>query len=97
MSTDQDGNFRVGDYFKIDQATGRAILNANAFDLAGLTSLKLGSIFQLGGSLELSYFDFASNYFKHNTKALNLIHGIKDLNVVNNKYNSLQTYLPKLR
>ena len=60
-------------------------------------SLKLGSIFQLGGSLELSYFDFANNYFKHNTKALNLIHGIKDLNVANNKYNSLQTYLPKLR
>ena len=44
VSTDQDGNFRVGDYFKIDQATGRATLNANAFDLSGLTSLKLGSI-----------------------------------------------------
>ena len=44
VSTDQDGNFRVGDYFKVDQATGRATLNANAFDLSGLTSLKLGSI-----------------------------------------------------
>lgn len=44
VSTDQDGNFRVGEYFRIDQATGRATLNANAFDLAGLTSLKLGSI-----------------------------------------------------
>ena len=44
MSTDQDGNFRVGEYFRIDQATGRATLNASAFDLAGLTSLKLGSI-----------------------------------------------------
>jgi len=42
VSTDQDGNFRVGEYFRIDQATGRATLNANAFDLAGLTSLKLG-------------------------------------------------------
>jgi len=44
VSTDQDGNFRVGEYFKIDQATGRATLNANAFDLSGLTSLRLGSI-----------------------------------------------------
>ena len=44
VSTDQDGNFRVGEYFKVDQATGRATLNANAFDLSGLTSLKLGSI-----------------------------------------------------
>jgi hypothetical protein len=52
VSTDQDGNFRVGDYFKIDQATGRATLNANAFDLAGLTSLKLGSIgAQLGETI----------------------------------------------
>jgi hypothetical protein len=52
VSTDQDGNFRVGDYFRIDQATGRATLNANAFDLAGLTSLRLGSIgAQLGETI----------------------------------------------
>lgn len=44
VTTDQDGNFRVGDYFRIDQGTGTATLNANAFDLSGLTSLKLGSI-----------------------------------------------------
>jgi hypothetical protein len=52
VSTDQSGNFRVGEYFRIDQATGRATLNANAFDLAGLTSLKLGSIgAQLGETI----------------------------------------------
>ena len=44
ISTDQDGNFRVGNYFRIDQATGRATLDASAFDLSGLTSLRLGSI-----------------------------------------------------
>jgi hypothetical protein len=44
VSTDQDGNFRVGNYFRIDQATGRATLDASAFDLSGLTSLRLGSI-----------------------------------------------------
>lgn len=52
VSTDQDGNFRVGNYFRIDQATGRATLDASAFDLSGLTSLRLGSIgAQLGESI----------------------------------------------
>jgi hypothetical protein len=52
VSTDQNGNFRVGEYFKIDQATGTATLNANAFNLAGLTELRLGSIgAQLGESI----------------------------------------------
>lgn len=52
VSTDQDGNFRVGEYFKIDQATGKATLNASAFDLSGLSSLRLGSIgAQLGETI----------------------------------------------
>ena len=42
-STDQDGNFRVGNLFKIEQATGKATLNAEAFDLSGLQELSLGS------------------------------------------------------
>ena len=44
VSTDQDGNLRVGKYFRVDQATGKATLNASAFDLSGLSSLRLGSI-----------------------------------------------------
>lgn len=52
VSTDQDGNFRVGRYFRINQATGSATLNASAFDLSGLTSLRLGSIgAQLGAQI----------------------------------------------
>jgi hypothetical protein len=43
-STDQDGNFRVGDLFTIEQATGTATLNASAFNLAGLQELQLGSV-----------------------------------------------------
>jgi len=43
-STDQDGDFRVGELFKIEQATGVATLNADAFDLSGLSELQLGSI-----------------------------------------------------
>ena len=52
VSTDQEGNFRVGKYFRVNQATGSATLNASAFDLSGLTSLKLGSIgAQLGAQI----------------------------------------------
>ena len=43
-STDQDGDFRVGDLFRIQQSTGVATLNADAFDLSGLSQLQLGSI-----------------------------------------------------
>jgi len=43
-STDQDGNYRVGDLFKVHQATGKATLNAESFDLSGLQELSLGSV-----------------------------------------------------
>jgi hypothetical protein len=43
-STDQKGDFRIGELFKIEQATGVATLNADAFDLSGLNELQLGSI-----------------------------------------------------
>ena len=51
-STDQRGDFRVGDLFRIQQSTGVATLNADAFDLSGLTELQLGSIgAELGTSI----------------------------------------------
>jgi len=43
-STDQDGNFRVGELFRVEQSTGKATLNAEAFDLSGLRELSLGSV-----------------------------------------------------
>lgn len=48
-ATDQDGNFRVGSLFKVEQASGIATLNASFFDLNGLTQLTLGGIV-LGGT-----------------------------------------------
>ena len=48
-STDQDGNFRVGELFTIEQSTGVATLNADAFNIAGLSELTLGSV-TLGGN-----------------------------------------------
>ncbi len=43
-STDQDGNFNVGNLFGVQQSTGTATLNADAFNLSGLQSLQLGEI-----------------------------------------------------
>jgi hypothetical protein len=48
-STDQDGNFRVGELFAVEQNTGIVTINASQFDLSGLTELSLGGI-QIGGS-----------------------------------------------
>ena len=48
-STDQDGNFRVGRLFNVEQSTGIATLNADAFNISGLQELSLGEI-ALGGT-----------------------------------------------
>lgn len=40
VSTDQNGNFKVGDFFAVDQGTGRLTLDAK-IDLKGIDTLKL--------------------------------------------------------
>ena len=58
VTSDQDGNFRVGNYFRVDQATGSATLNASAFNLSGLTELRLGS---LGGQIGVAINEFSND------------------------------------
>ena len=48
-STDQDGNFKVGSLFKVEQTTGIVTIDASQFDLSGLEELVLGGI-QVGGT-----------------------------------------------
>ena len=55
-ATDQDGNFRVGDLFSVEQATGVATLNAEAFNIAGLQELTLGEVTLGGNSASVSEF-----------------------------------------
>ncbi len=55
-STDQDGNFRVGGLFNVEQSTGTATLNAEAFNLAGLNELSLGSVALGGGGSTITEF-----------------------------------------
>ena len=49
ISTDQDGNFRVGNYFRINQSTGVATLNTSAFDLSGLNTLNVAAFGGISG------------------------------------------------
>jgi hypothetical protein len=55
-TTDQDGNFRVGDLFTIEQSTGVATLNADAFNISGLQELTLGEVTLGGGSASITEF-----------------------------------------
>ena len=48
-STDQDGNFRAGELFSVEQGTGIVTISADFFDLDGLSELALGGV-RLGGS-----------------------------------------------
>jgi hypothetical protein len=48
-STDQNGNFRAGELFAVEQATGIVTISADFFDLGGLTELRLGGI-RVGGT-----------------------------------------------
>jgi hypothetical protein len=43
-STDQDGNFRAGEQFAVEQSTGIITIAAEFFDLEGLTELRLAGI-----------------------------------------------------
>jgi hypothetical protein len=49
VSTDQDGNFRGGELFSVEQATGIVTISAEFFELDGLSELALGGV-RLGGS-----------------------------------------------
>jgi hypothetical protein len=48
-STDQNGNFRAGELFAVEQATGIVTISADFFDLGGLSELRLGGI-RVGGT-----------------------------------------------
>ena len=57
-ATDDLGNFYVGDQFKVDQATGNVTLDAAAFNLSGLESLRLGSV---GGLIGAAVNEFSTD------------------------------------
>ncbi len=55
-STDQDGNFKTGSLFGVEQATGIVTLSASQFGLSGLEVLTLGGIAVGGSSVVITQF-----------------------------------------
>jgi hypothetical protein len=55
-STDQDGNFKVGDLFGVQQSTGIVTISASQFGLTGLQALTLGGIAVGGSSVIVNQF-----------------------------------------
>jgi hypothetical protein len=61
-STDQDGNFKVGNLFGVQQATGIITLSASQFGLGGLSSLSLGGIALGSSSVLISQFSTDTSF-----------------------------------
>ena len=61
-STDQDGNFKVGNLFGVEQATGIVTLSASQFGLTGLEQLSLGGIAVGGSSVVVTQFSTDSTF-----------------------------------
>lgn len=68
-STDQDGNFKVGDLFAVEQASGIVTISADQFSLTGLDELTLGG-FALGtNSVVVTQFS-TDSFFTANSDAI---------------------------
>ena len=69
-STDQDGNFKVGNLFGVQQATGIVTLSASQFTLGGLNSLSLGGIAVGGSSVIVTQFSTDSSFVANSDNVL---------------------------
>lgn len=68
-STDQDGNFKVGNLFAVQQASGIVTISADQLSLEGLQTLSLGG-FQLGtNSVVITQFS-TDSYFTANSDSI---------------------------
>ena len=50
VTTNQDGNFKVGEFFRVDQATGKTNIDASQISLVGVGAIQFGSSGALVGS-----------------------------------------------
>lgn len=69
-STDQDGNFKVGNLFGVEQATGIVTLSASQFGLSGLDKLSLGGIAVGGSSVVVTQFSTDSTFVANSDQVI---------------------------
>jgi hypothetical protein len=68
-STDQDGNFKVGNLFSVQQATGIVTISADLFNLSGLTTLSLGGVSLGTNQVVITAFS-TDSYFTANSDSI---------------------------
>ena len=76
-STDQDGNFKVGGLFGVEQATGIVTLSATQFGLTGLETLSLGGIAVGGASVVVRQFSTDSTFIANSNEIIPTQRAIK--------------------
>jgi hypothetical protein len=76
-STDQDGNFRVGNLFSVEQATGIITLSASQFGLTGLETLSLGGVAVGSQSVVIKQFSTDENFIANSNEILPTQRAIK--------------------
>ena len=69
VSTDQDGNFKVGNLFGVQQATGIVTVNASLFNLNGVSALSLGGVSVGQNAVVITQFS-TDSYFVANSDAI---------------------------
>jgi hypothetical protein len=76
-STDQDGNFKVGGLFAVEQATGIITLSATQFGLTGLETLSLGGIAVGGSSVVIRQFSTDETFVANSNEIISTQRAIK--------------------
>jgi hypothetical protein len=76
-STDQDGNFKVGDLFGVEQSTGIVTISASQFGLSGLETLSLGGIAVGGSSVVVRQFSTDSTFIANSNEIIPTQRAIK--------------------
>jgi len=76
-STDQDGNFKVGNLFGVQQATGTVTISASQFGLQGLNQLTLGGISVGGSSVIITQFSTDGTFVANSDNILSTQKAVK--------------------
>ena len=77
VSTDQDGNFKVGGLFAVEQATGIVTLSASQFGLSGLETLSLGGVAIGNASVVIRQFSTDETFIANSNEIVSTQRAIK--------------------
>jgi hypothetical protein len=77
VSTDQDGNFKVGGLFAVEQATGIVTISASQFGLSGLETLSLGGVSIGNASVTIRQFSVDDTFIANSNEIIPTQRAIK--------------------